>query len=49
MVGELILDGQKKSRNSRTYYYDETGEIIKFNPGIIWVQVVNIDPNINIE
>ena len=54
--GKYITNGKginikwsKKSRNSRTYYYDEKGKRIKFNPGVTWIQVVNIDPSINIE
>ncbi len=54
--GKFITNGKgidikwsKKSRNSKTYYYDEKGREIVLNPGITWIQIVNTEPNINIE
>ena len=54
--GKYITNGKgidikwsKKSRDSKTYYYDKMGKRIRFNPGTTWIQVVNIEPDINIE
>ena len=54
--GKYITNGKgidikwsKKSRNSKTYYYDEKGNEIVLNPGVTWIQVVNTRPNIDIE
>lgn len=54
--GKYITNGKfidikwrKQSRAGKTLYYDlEDNEII-FNPGITWIQVVGIDPNVIIE
>lgn len=45
----IPISWSKKSRNSKTYYYDELGKEIILNPGNTWIQVVDIDPSINIE
>lgn len=39
----------KESRKSKTFYYDENGVEIKLNPGITWIQIVDIDPSLIIE
>lgn len=54
--GKYITNGKfidikwkKQTREGKTLYYDlEDNEII-FNPGVTWIQVVGIDPNITIE
>lgn len=53
--GKYITNGKgidirwsRKSRNSKTYYYDERGKEIILNPGITWIQVVKKDTNIDI-
>lgn len=55
-TGKYITNGTgkdikwvKKARDSKTYYYDENGQEIVLNPGITWVQIVNINPSIVIE
>ncbi len=54
--GKYITNGRamdikwiKKSRNSKTYYYDENGKEILLNPGVTWIQVVKTEPDIIIE
>ncbi|HSH36317.1 DUF3048 C-terminal domain-containing protein, partial [Schnuerera sp.] len=54
--GKYITNGRginikwvKKSRNSKTHFYDELGNMIDLNPGTTWVQVVNTDPDLIIE
>lgn len=54
--GKYITNGKgidiswsKKARNTKTYYYDNKGKEIILNPGTTWIQVVNINPNIEIE
>ncbi|MGF7056342.1 DUF3048 domain-containing protein [Brassicibacter mesophilus] len=39
----------KESINSKTIYYDETGEELKLNPGVTWIQVTRISPSIEIK
>ncbi len=53
--GKYITNGKgmdikwsKKSRNSKTYYYDKNGEEIVLNPGTTWIQVVNTNTHIDI-
>ena len=52
--GKYITNGKaidikwsKKSRNEKTFFYNEKGEEIILNPGITWIQVVR--PNSDIE
>lgn len=40
---------EKKTRSSRTVYYDMNGEEITFNDGITWVQIVPVTGNITLE
>ena len=40
---------EKKNRNSKTYFLDESGNEIKLNPGITWIQVTNLNPDIRID
>ena len=54
--GKYISNGKvidvkwsKKSRNSKTYFFDEKGKEIVLNPGVTWIQVVRPDENIYIE
>lgn len=54
--GKYITNGKgidikwvKKSRNSKTYFYDDSGKEIILNPGVTWIQVVNTDPDLIIE
>lgn len=54
--GKYISNGKvidvkwsKKSRNSKTYFFDEKGKEIILNPGVTWIQVVRPDENIYIE
>ena len=54
--GKYITNGKyidikwkKQSRNGKTLYYDLDDNEIVFNPGITWIQVVGIDPNVIIE
>ena len=54
--GRYITNGKvvdikwvKESRNGKTLYYDRNGEEIIFNPGVTWIQVVGLDPNVIIE
>lgn len=48
--GEYIpITWNKKDRNSRTIYYNDKGEEIKFNDGITWVQIVPVTGTITIE
>ncbi|MCF6466533.1 DUF3048 domain-containing protein [Clostridium sp. Cult2] len=54
--GKYITNGKginiswlKKSREDKTYFYDELGKEIILNPGVTWIQVVNTNPDINIE
>ena len=53
--GKYITNGKgidikwsKKSRNSKTYYYDKNGKEIVLNPGTTWIQVVSMNPNMDI-
>ncbi len=43
------LTWKKSSRKSKTYYYDESGQEIYFNPGHTWVQLVGAKTTVNIE
>lgn len=54
--GKYITNGKcidikwkKESRAGKTLYYDLEDKEIVFNPGITWIQVVGIDPDIIIE
>lgn len=54
--GKYISNGKgmdirwsKKSRNSKTYYFDERGKEIILNTGPTWIQVVKTNPDIRIE
>lgn len=54
--GKYITNGKyidikwkKQSRNGKTLYYDLGDNEIMFNPGVTWIQVVGIGPNIIIE
>ena len=54
--GKYITNGKfidikwrKNSREAKTLYYDIEDKEITFNPGVTWIQVVNIDPDITIE
>ena len=40
---------KKDSRNSRTIYYDKTGNEITFNDGITWVQIVPTNGSVSYE
>lgn len=54
--GKYITNGKvvdikwvKQSRSNKTYYHDENGREIIFNPGATWIQVVKPDTIIDIE
>lgn len=54
--GKYITNGRfidirwkKQSREGKTLYYDLDDNEIIFNPGVTWIQVVGIDPDIIIE
>ncbi|CCQ97377.1 conserved hypothetical protein [[Clostridium] ultunense Esp] len=54
--GKYITNGKginikwmKKSRSSKTYFYDESGKEIVLNPGVTWIQVVNVNPDLIIQ
>lgn len=54
--GKYITNGKfidikwkKQSREGKTLYYDLEDKEIVFNPGVTWIQVVGIDPDIIIE
>lgn len=54
--GKYITNGKfvdikwkKPSREGKTLYYDLDDNEIIFNPGVTWIQVIGIDPNISIE
>lgn len=54
--GKYITNGKamdikwvKESRSGKTLYYDMDGGEIVFNPGVTWIQVVGLDPDIIIE
>lgn len=54
--GKYITNGKaidinwvKKSKHSKTRFYDENGIEIVLNPGITWIQVVNTNTNIEIQ
>lgn len=40
---------EKENRSSKTYFLDESGNEIKLNPGITWIQVTNLNPDIRID
>lgn len=39
----------KESRSDKTKYYDEQGDEINLNPGITWIQVTRLNPNLEIK
>lgn len=39
----------KNSREGKTYYMDEKGQEIDLNPGVTWIQIVNLGSSITIE
>lgn len=45
----MFITWKKESQLSRTYFFDETGEELKLNPGITWIQVTEINPNLVIK
>lgn len=54
--GKYITNGKvmdikwiKKTRDDKTLYYDLEDQEIIFNPGITWIQIVDLNPNIIIE
>ena len=54
--GKYITNGKginirwiKKSRNSKTHFYDESDKEIVLNPGVTWIQVIHTNPDIIIE
>ena len=54
--GKYITNGRyidikwkKGSREGKTLYYDLEDKEIVFNPGVTWIQVIGIDPDIIIE
>ncbi len=54
--GKYITNGKgidikwiKNSRNGKTYFYDEFDKEIVLNPGVTWIQVVNVNPDLSIE
>lgn len=54
--GKYISNGKitdvewiKKTRTGKTLYYDLEGNEIRLNPGVTWIQIVDINPDITIE
>lgn len=48
-MGKYInITWEKESRDSKTRYFDENGVEIKLNPGITWIQVTLINPELKI-
>ncbi|GFN34697.1 DUF3048 domain-containing protein [Tepidimicrobium xylanilyticum] len=54
--GKYITNGKgmdikwvKKTREGKTYFYDVTGNEIILNPGVTWIQVVDVNPDLIIE
>lgn len=44
----INITWEKDSRESKTKYYDESGEEIVLNPGVTWIQITPINPEIKI-
>ena len=47
-IGQKIT-WTKGSRSEKTRFFDESGVEIVLNPGVTWIQVTNINPNVSIE
>ncbi len=45
----VFITWKKESNSEKTCFYDETGEELKLNPGITWIQITDIDPDLTID
>lgn len=45
----IFITWKKGSLSEKTSFFDETGEELKLNPGITWIQVTDFDPDLTIE
>jgi hypothetical protein len=45
-----VIDGawrkDKKDRKSKLYFYDDSGEEVKFTPGQIWVEIIEPEKSV---
>ncbi|WP_242620497.1 DUF3048 domain-containing protein [Senegalia massiliensis] len=44
----ININWEKEDQYSKTKYFDEAGNRIKLNPGITWIQVTRVNPEIKI-
>ncbi len=43
-----FITWKKKSTSEKTYFYNESGEEITLNPGVTWIQITDIKPDLDI-